>query len=180
MINIFRTADTGKEYAIKSNTLQKKVFNNAASTFTPGVVINWPNQLISTLPYAQSNVVTSKKILPLYYSLTYYGKTTGNTFIMSTPYSVSAFWNTGYIASTLVPLSKIIPYCNQATNPIIGFEWNNIDWNENDFIDPTNGIQVEFDVSPENCMNFIPSTITIPNDANYSLISTAFLYAELQ
>lgn len=180
MSTIFLTADTRKEYRVMSASFYRQVNVGTGAIFIyPGVFINL--NVDTTADYAQMTINTSRKIIPLYYTLSWIlDNDTNNLFMMGTPYFYGYNPNTfNIIQQSRDIVGKTLPYSNQATNPVIGFEWNNIDWNETDFIDMQGGCQLVYDTSPELSLTYTPRILTVPGPVLYNKISSTFLYLEL-
>lgn len=179
-MNIFYTADTGKPYRVVSASFYRQI-NAPASNLViwPGVFINI--DLDTTVDYAQMTIKTDRKIIPLYYTLSWVldGDTT-DMFMMGTPYFYGYNPNTFQIIQKSRDIvGKLIPYSNQSTSPVIGLEWNNIDWNEDDFIDTQGGTQLIYDTQPELSLTYTAKNLNVPGPVLYNKVSSTFLYLEL-
>jgi hypothetical protein len=181
-MNIFYTADTKKEYVVKTATRRKLFPPGSPATVTNlQVLVNRNVTPDSTTIYIQ----TEKPIIPLYFIFTYVGTNNVGTLVqyaVATPYYfVSKQGISDINFSNYVKVqTKIIPYTNNQ-NPFIGFQWNNIDWNETDFIDMSgNGATIIFGTSFEYQLNNGNDPVTIPATLGGISFCTSFLYLELQ
>jgi hypothetical protein len=174
----FKTIDTCAGYRCKVMAGNNTGIGNVAGfTYTPSVYFNYPPgsvpQVVGNDIYIKVNTI--KKVIPLCLIVSAFDQIAPITTFHNTYYGWFLQQNNVNRLDSLKILGKTVPYMEQNE---ASFFWNQVDFNEADFIDVSNLSAAYFNSSVYASMVFNKDPFTVVGPDIWTFTQT-FLYLEL-
>lgn len=182
---MLKTVDTNKDYLIR---VESKTLTGVALIPPPYraiILVNNDSALVPAFEPFTLSLKTDKRIIPLYYSLLI-NCTVAPVVRMYTPYFGIKDSGGVPVPKNVTINSKINPYVSihhiDPVNPTIDFQytflWNQVKWNDADFLETSGGLMIDGEV---NYSDALINTVNLYGPGGgFADITISLVYAELQ